>query len=199
MENPKNSIKNDIDNIFWSSNLSNIYRFTKQRFWERETENHEKSIAIDGLNSVGTTCRRTESVSEHSWHLADICLILAPKYPKLDLQLCVTLAILHDKLEIITGDFDPLGRYGDGLDTHAFDPIKRQQKANAEENALLEYLSMLSIPERSYHELLFRQILDLSTSEALFLKALDKIHPLIYVIQKKNGAMEDAQDRKSVV
>ena len=114
-------VDRDVDSILWSARLNDIYRYSHQRFWEKETRELEIATNIQGVP-------RLESVSEHSWHLADIALLIFHRFQPLDLGKCISLAVLHDKLEIITGDKNPVGRDGTGKSTHAFNPTFRSTR-----------------------------------------------------------------------
>ncbi len=126
-------VKKDIDLILWSTRLSELYRFTHQRFWETETLANEMALKIEGEDKDRKPVPRAESVAEHSWHIADIILIIAPRFPQLQIERCLLHAILHDKLEIITGDKNPLGKNGKGTKTHAFNPTKKSVKDMVDE------------------------------------------------------------------
>jgi len=184
-------IKLDVDLILWSTKLSGLYRFTHQRFWEKETFEHEYAMRIDGVDKSGNKVPRAESVAEHSWHIADIILILAPKFKGLNIEKCLLHAILHDKLEIITGDKNPLGKNGKGTKSHAFNEIKKQKKDYLESQALNIYLKKLNSSALSIQKEILEDTIELATIESKFVKAIDKIHPLTYIIRKKQGDMLD--------
>src|ERR1022692_3874259 len=98
-------LKADVQAILWSMRLSSVTRFLDHRFWEPETTDAKRALQLEPRP-------RLESVAEHSWHVADSVLMLASRFPALDANRCLTLAILHDKLEIITGDWpacNPVG------------------------------------------------------------------------------------------
>lgn len=48
-----------------------------------------------------------ESVSDHSWRLALITLLMASRDPEIDAERAVCLALVHDLPEAITGDITP--------------------------------------------------------------------------------------------
>src|SRR5881227_2881552 len=99
--------------MFWSMNLYKVRRYKRQRFWEAETLQTEYAELIEPFPHL-------ESVAEHSWHVADTVLLLGGHFPSLNLDHCVKLAIIHDKMEILIGDKSPIGRSGTGSSTHAF-------------------------------------------------------------------------------
>lgn len=191
MTTPSPDIERDLDLILWSAGLTNIFRYTGQKFWERETENHLKALGIDTAAANGNPIPRSESVADHSWHMADMALILAPRFPHLDIGRCVMLAVLHDKLEIITGDKDPLGSDGSGRDSHAFNLDKRRTKDDEEREALVRYLDAVNEDARSLHKELLLDAIEQTSPESRFIKALDRLQPLVYIIRRKSGVMED--------
>ncbi len=184
-------VKKDIDLILWSTKLSELYRFTHQRFWESETIANDFALRIEGVNQKGDKTPRAESVAEHSWHIADIILIIAPRFRNLNIGKCLLHAILHDKLEIITGDKNPLGKNGKGTGTHAFNEARKNDKDEMERDALKVYLRRLNSEASQIQKEILEDTIELTSIESRFVKAIDKIHPLTYIIRKKSGDMVD--------
>lgn len=181
---PQTDIDRDIDVILWSVRLASIRRYFHQPFWREETADAEYAARIESYP-------RLESVAEHSWHVADIVLLLAPHFPDLNVSRCVQLAILHDKLEIITGDLSPVDRSGTGASTHAFNEHKQVAKMVSEEEALELYLRRLRPSTREFQKNALLEILGGATLEARFVKAVDKLQALGFVFLKKNGDFKD--------
>ena len=181
---PKEVVQTDVELLLWSLRLHNIRRFHHQRFWEDETRDSDYAAKIEKPP-------RLESVSEHSWHVADIVLVVAPHFQGLNIERCLTLAILHDKLEIIIGDMNPIGRDGRGTKTHAFNPSAQRSKNAAELCALKQYLARVRGTLRDQHQLLFSEMIEGRTEESRFVKAIDKLQSLAYVHLKKDGQLED--------
>lgn len=177
-------VMRDIDTILWSMRLHGIRRYFHQRFFEVESREADYASLIEPYP-------RLESVSEHSWHVADMVLILGPHFPGLDLFRSLSLAILHDKLEISTGDIAPIGRDGTGDKTHAFNVDLRIEKEVDEAEAAEEYLSRLSQGAMIFQRQLFSELISMETKEALFVKAVDKLQALAFVYMKKNGKFPD--------
>jgi len=184
-------IQKDIDFILWSAQLKEIYRYQKQKFWEDETAQHEQAMQAYPFLTENEKLPTSESDAEHSWHIADIALIIGPRFPQLDLGKCVMLAVIHDKLEIITGDEDPLGKNGDGKDTHAFNAHKKALKKEREKQALAHYLTQVNAEAKPLQEKLFTEEMALSSPESQFVKALDRLQPLTYILKRKAGQMQD--------
>ena len=126
-------VKRDIDVLLWSMRLQWVRRYYRQQFWEKEATAASFAELVEPFP-------RLETVAEHSWHVADCTLLLADHFPELDPDHCVVLALLHDKLEIVTGDPSLVGRDGMGQKTHAFNPERRFSKVERERYALKTYL-----------------------------------------------------------
>jgi len=172
----------DIDAILASFRLHEVRRYFQQQHWL------EESAAATAADEAEPGLK-LENVAAHSWHVADAVLVLAPQFDDLNPGRAAMLAILHDKLEMITGDFDPVGPDGRGTRSHAFDPGAAARKQLAEDQAQRIYLNSLPPPARRLQEDLLRELRNASTSESLFVKAVDKLQALAYVYRKKNGEM----------
>lgn len=181
-------VRHDVTHMMWSMKLYNIRRFYEQRFWESETDESKFAQRVEPFP-------RLESVAEHSWHLADCALLLAPHFEELDQKRCIELAIIHDKLEIFTGDYNPIGRDGKGKRTHAFNFSAAETKKLAEEAALDRLLLKLRPSCRESYRSLFKELAEAKTPESRFIKVLDKLQVLIFIFFKKQGDMSDAHLR----
>ena len=181
----KADVFRDVNVMLWSMKLYGRLRFFHQRFWESETQEAEHAFRIEGIP-------RLESVAEHSWHVADTVLLLGGHFPEMNLDRCMRLAVLHDKMEITTGDKSPIGRNGTGSTTHAFDPLSRQRKELGEDQAITIYLATLRRSAVSEQKSILREILEARTLESRFVKAVDKLQVLVYIILKKRGEIVDS-------
>jgi 5'-deoxynucleotidase YfbR-like HD superfamily hydrolase len=177
-------VASDVDMMLWSMGLYDIRRYWRHRFWEAETQDAAYAMRIE-------TSPRLENVAEHSWHVADTILLLAGHFPELRRDHCVRLAILHDKMELIIGDANPVGRNGNGTKTHAFNETKRLRKEERESLAIQEYVSRLRPSLRPVQEGDLFEVLHGETPEARFVKAVDKLQALAFVMTKKGGSFED--------
>ena len=180
---PEYAIK-DIEFFIWSMKLYKIRRYNKQRFWTEESRDAFYASKIEGGY-------RLESVAEHSWHVADCCLALLGRFPSLNERRVLELAIVHDKLEIITGDENPIGRDGTGLKTHAFNTSVGLDKAERETKALQEMMALTNHEYAARLEGMLKEYSNCTSDEAKFVKAVDKLQPLFYIIEKKQGILED--------
>lgn len=177
-------VERDVAAILTAFRLHSLRRYFRQVHWHEESVNaHHADLIEPGL--------KLESVAAHSWHVADTALILAPHFPDLDLSRVLQLAILHDKLEMITGDYDPVGPDGTGRGSHAFDQQARATKEHEERRALAQYLSSLNEAARNIQAPLLEEVIAGTSNEALFIKAVDKLQALAFVILKKDGNVND--------
>lgn len=179
-----NEVKYDIDIMLWSMKLYDIRRFYKHRFWEKETVEAEHASLIE-------KSPRLESVAEHSWHVADCVILLADNFEFLNVDRCVRMAILHDKMEIFIGDKNPVGKSGTGKSTHAFNAEARIHKDLQESTAIEKYLTKLRPNMRHSQRIILKEILEGKTQEARFVKAVDKLQAFAYVLIKKRGEFSD--------
>ncbi len=185
------NVDRDVQAIVWAMGLHNVRRYFHQRFWEEETRASEFAARIEPFP-------RLESVAEHSWHLAYICTLLAPRHPDLDQAKVLRTAALHDILEIISGDDSPIGRDGTGRATHAFNQEAARQRAAAEDLALAKYLERLPTDAVEEQRTLLNEYREALSLEAKFVKSIDKLQTLVFVLLKKRGDMEDKHLRFTI-
>jgi len=181
----KADAERDVDAMLAALGLQMIRRYMNQHHW------HDESRLAQAADDAEPGLK-LENVAAHSWHVADAALLLASNFPEIDAQHALVLAIVHDKLELFTGDFDPVGSDGQGAKSHAFDPAARAAKTNMELAALDEYLSQLRISARDQQRDLFLEAIYARSAEAKFMKAVDKLQALAYVLAKKEGRLSDA-------
>lgn len=108
-----------------------------------------------------------ESVSEHSWHLALLVWLLAPKVPGVDPARALEMALVHDLAEVRLGDL-PLTSSG------YFPPGAKEE---AEGNAFSDLTAPLDDRARS----LFAEYQQADTPEARLVKACDKLQLMLKV------------------
>lgn len=170
-------VRADIDTIYRLYDLQKLLRFFGQRYWEEETL------------ELGPVPGRLEleNVAAHSYNVARCATLLAPHFPWVDRARAIELALVHDEPEIVTGDKDPVGRDGQGSDTHAFNPTRRLDKDREERRALdaLTYCMRGSL--REAYRTMFEELIEGSSEEAQFVKALDKLQALVFVRLRKGG------------
>jgi 5'-deoxynucleotidase YfbR-like HD superfamily hydrolase len=187
---PADAVKNDVAMITHAMGMCNIIRYNNQRFWEPQTEQAKRALAIDGVTACGNLGPRSESVADHSWAMSYMALLIGPRYPNLDLGYCLKLITMHDFLELYTGDKDPIGN-GTGQDTHAFNVDKKKQKQMAEQQALTQYLESIPDIVRPSHEAILKDAMEVTSPESKFVKGLDRLQPIPYITARKDGMMDD--------
>lgn len=181
---PASEVASDIDALLEGFSLQRIRRFHNQRHWRGETEEADFADRVEpGL--------KLENVAAHSWHVADAAYLLVGHFPDLDAGRVVLLALLHDKLEIYTGDYDPVGPDGNGRGTHAFDEKARRGKEAQERYAAERYLAKLRPEARERQRGLLSEVIEGTSPEAKFVKAIDKLQALAFVMEKKEGRVSD--------
>lgn len=174
----------DVDAMIEALGLQNIRRYMDQKHWAAESELARAADKMEpGL--------KLENVAAHSWHVADSIMLLAPHFPNVNAHHALELAVLHDKLELITGDFDPVGPDGQGATSHAFNTEAQADKVRAELAALECYLANLRQQVRERQRLLMLETIYVRSREARLVMAVDKLQALAFVLVKKNGAMTD--------
>lgn len=118
-----------------------------------------------------------DSSADHSWRLSLMTFIIADEL-NLDINVlrAVKIAIVHDLPEAITKDID-YGRIYRG-------EIDPKDKQKGEIDAMIKIKN--SLPEKIGKEIfeLWQEYEDAKTKEALFVKALDKIETITYIVEK---------------
>ncbi|WP_350334323.1 HD domain-containing protein [Coralliovum pocilloporae] len=170
-------VRQDVDQIYKLFDLERTIRFFGQRYWESESR----------FESARPGLLQLENVAAHSFQVANTVMLLGGRFPNLDVSRAIELAIVHDQLEMITGDKDPVGRYGDGSDTHAFGVSEREAKTAEEEAALTDFVSNLAPSAAGCYYDLISEVTAEKTIEAKFVKAVDKLQALAFVRVKKVG------------
>jgi putative hydrolase of HD superfamily len=145
--------------------LEGLYRFV------------EAAAALkDTLRSARTPAGRTESVAEHSWRLALMAALLAPRAPELDALEVVKLCLVHDLGEAIAGDVPAIVQGG-------------EPDRTARERRDLATLAEPAPPAVRVELLrLYDDYAGARTAEAAFVKALDKLETLMTHAQGANPA-----------
>lgn len=125
--------------------------------------------------------KNPESVAEHSFMLALIALVLA-KPLKLNAEKCISLALIHDLPEIITGDI-----------AHSGFPSKKQI-AN-EKKAMKKLLSKLDAKTKNTISGLWDEFANEKSREAKLVQQLDKLEMALqaFYYEKKKSARRSLQ------
>ncbi|MTK07925.1 MAG: HD domain-containing protein [Hungatella sp.] len=112
-----------------------------------------------------TTNGRQESVAEHSWRLAVLAMLMEDDFPELDMNKVIRMCLIHDWGEAVTGDIP------------AF--IKTEADEEKEADAIETLLKNLPETISSGFLTMFKEMSDLTSDEAILVKALDKTETLI--------------------
>lgn len=172
-------VKRDIDRMLESIEFENVIRYRHDPAWDKENKLQD---LIDSKSF-----KRLESDADHSWHLADMVLLIGPHFPNLDLDKAIKFAILHDKLEIFIGDDVAVGISGTGKDSHAFNDGLKLRRNKREERALVKYLKSLPEDTAAYQEELFAEYYAKASPESIFVNALDKLQVFIRILYAKKN------------
>ena len=121
-----------------------------------------------------TTNGRQESVAEHSWRLAVLAMLMEDDFPELNMNKVIRMCLIHDWGEAVTGDIP------------AF--IKTAADEEKEADAIETLLKNLPETISSGFLTMFKEMSDLTSDEAILVKALDKIETLIQHNESGSGA-----------
>ena len=112
-----------------------------------------------------TSCRRTESVAEHSWRVSLMAFLLKEEFPDADMDKVVSMCLIHDLGECFTGDIPTF--------------VKKSADAKVEDELFMQWVESFPEPQRAEWVGLLAEMNALETKEARLYKALDKIEALI--------------------
>jgi len=135
-----------------------------------------KTFHRSGFTSTG----HPESVAEHTWRVSLMALLLAPEFPDIDFGRLISICIIHDLGEAISGDIPA----PEQVRRRAED--EESDKAVQEREDLIELLSPL--PERLRYEItrLWDEYDAAVSPEAKLAKALDKLETILQHTQGRN-------------
>ena len=114
---------------------------------------------------IWNTAGRQESVAEHCWQLAVMARLVAPEFPGVDINKVVTMCLIHDFGEALTGDIPSFN--------------KTKQDEDNEDLAITELLKYLPEGISAEFTALFSEMAELNTEEAKLFKALDKLEAIV--------------------
>ena len=110
-----------------------------------------------------TSSGRQESVAEHSWRVSVLALLLKDEFPAINMQKVVTMCLIHDWGEALTGDIPSF--------------LKTETDEATETKAVETILDML--PQKAEYLELFNEMKERKTDEAKLWKALDMLEALV--------------------
>jgi putative hydrolase of HD superfamily len=126
-----------------------------------------------------TSTGQQESVAEHTWRLCLMALVLAPRFPGIDVGKLLRICIVHDLGEAIGGDISAVLQAG------------MPNKAEQERADLLELVTPLPQATRDEIVALWDEYEQAASPEAKIAKGLDKLET---ILQHNQGAMPDDFD-----
>lgn len=119
---------------------------------------------------------RKENDTEHSWHLAMMCLLLSEYANEaIDVARTMAMVLIHDVIEIDAGD------------TYAYDEQGNSTKRERELKAADRIFRLLPEDQAAYLRGLWDEFEEGVTPEARFANTLDKVQPVL---------LNDASDGK---
>lgn len=140
---------------------------------ERLQRQMEFILEVDKLKNITrqtwlSSGERKENDSEHSWHLALMCALLAEyANEKIDVLRTMTMVLVHDIVEIDAGD------------TYAYDTAGNTTKREREVQAANRIFHLLPTDQAEYMRGLWDEFEAGETAEAKFALSLDKIQPVL--------------------
>ncbi|MBQ7889887.1 MAG: HD domain-containing protein [Erysipelotrichaceae bacterium] len=108
-----------------------------------------------------TSNGRHESTAEHSWRLALMAYFMKDEFEHLDMNKVITMCLIHDLGEVITGDIPVFNKTSKDRETEA--------------DLLNGWVRSLPEPYASEMSQLYQEMEALETDEAKLYKALDQI------------------------
>lgn len=126
-----------------------------------------------------TSTGEQENVASHSWRLCLMALVLAPRFPGIDVGKLLRLCIVHDLGEAIGGDIS------------ATLQVNMPDKAVQERRDLLQLTAPLPAHTRAEIVALWDEYEQAATPEARLAKGLDKLET---ILQHNQGVMPDDFD-----
>lgn len=130
-------------------------------------------LEVDKLKQITrqsyiTGASRKETDTDHSWHLALMCALLAEyANEKIDVLKTMVMVLIHDIVEIDAGD------------TYAYDAVGNQSKREREVKAADRIFHLLPRDQARYLRDLWEEFEAQETPEAKFANTLDKIQPIM--------------------
>lgn len=140
---------------------------------ERLQKQMDFILEIDKLKKITrqsyiSDASRFENDTEHSWHLAMMCMLLGEyANEKVDTLHVMKMVLIHDIVEIDAGD------------TYAYDKASNTTKRAREEKAADRLFSILPKDQAEELRNLWEEFEENETPEALFAHALDNLQPVM--------------------
>ena len=112
---------------------------------------------------------REETDAEHSWHFALMAMTLSEYagFDGVDINRVVRMAILHDLIEIYSGD------------TFAYDVKGNESKAEREKEAADKLFTLLPDDLSTEYRALWEEFDRMETPDAMYASAIDRLQPFL--------------------
>ncbi|MGH9283924.1 MAG: HD domain-containing protein, partial [Acidimicrobiales bacterium] len=124
---------------------------------------------------------RRENDAEHMWHLSVMAVVLAEHAAEpVDLARVLTMVVLHDVVEIDTGD------------VLFYDDAGREAVAAAEQAAAARIFGLLPADQGEKLRALWEEFEARQSADARFAAAVDRLHPLLLNRSAGGGAWTGA-------
>ena len=128
------------------------------------------------VRSAYTSDGRAESVAAHTWRLLLMAVVLAPRYPDVDVARLLKICVVHDLGEALNGDIP------------APEQAAMGDKSDQERADLLCLVDSLPAPVRTEIVALWDEYEAADTPEARLAKAFDKLETILQHTQGDNPA-----------
>ena len=110
---------------------------------------------------------RYETTAEHSWHIALIAIIFENVVPKVDLLRVLKMLLIHDLVEIYSGD------------TFAFGECNKVQIKESEKKSANKIFGLLPYDQHLEMISLWREFEEQKSSDSIFANTIDRFQPFI--------------------
>ena len=132
---------------------------------------------------------RQENVSEHSWHIAVMAILLSEysNEQNLDLLKVIKMLLIHDLVEIDAGD------------TFFYDEEGNHDKKEREQQAAERIFGLLPEDQGVHLKEIWNEFESMSTPEARYARALDAFQPVLMGYHNRGWSWEKHSITKSQV
>ena len=141
---------------------------------------HLKQVYRKGWLQRDIPEARCESVAEHCFGNAFLCLLLLENHPELDREKVLRLALVHDLGEVYAGDLTPQ------------DQVTKTDKFQLEKAAAEKIIG--AIPSCESLLLDWHEYEDQNTAEARFVKKIDRLEFALQACNYQHQGILDAED-----
>ncbi|KAG1057059.1 hypothetical protein G6F46_003866 [Rhizopus delemar] len=124
--------------------------------------------------------KQAESISDHMHRMGIMAMLVSD--PSINREKCIKMAIVHDLAEAVVGDITP----------HA--GVSKEEKFTLEKNAMNSFIKTLGDTEMIKEiASLWHEYEDAKTSEALFVKDLDKFEMIVQAVEYEKSDKKKLQ------